>query len=49
MVISNKNNFELYTHVNTFALYIPNYYKSLFGAPEEGNFFMDESRADDIS
>lgn len=28
--------------------YITNYYKCLFGAPEEGNFFMDESRTDDI-
>jgi hypothetical protein len=25
-----------------------NCYKNLFGAPEEGNFFMDESRTDDI-
>ena len=28
--------------------YITNYYKSLFGAPEEGNFTLDESRTDDI-
>jgi hypothetical protein len=28
--------------------YITNYYKDLFGAPEEGNFFMDESQIDDI-
>lgn len=28
--------------------YITNYYKNLFGAPEEGNFSMDESRTDDI-
>jgi hypothetical protein len=28
--------------------YITNYYKNLFGAPEEGNFFLDESRRDDI-
>jgi hypothetical protein len=28
--------------------YITNYYKCLFGAPEEGNFFMDESQIDDI-
>jgi hypothetical protein len=28
--------------------YITNYYKNLFGAPEEGNFYMDESRTDDI-
>ena len=28
--------------------YITNYYKGLFGAPEEGNFSMDESRTDDI-
>jgi hypothetical protein len=29
-------------------LYITNYYKSLFGAPNEGNFSMDESRLEDI-
>jgi hypothetical protein len=29
--------------------YITNYYKNLFGAPEEGNFYMDESRTDDTS
>jgi hypothetical protein len=28
--------------------YITNYYKGLFGAPEEGNFSLDESRTDDI-
>ena len=28
--------------------YITNYYKGLFGAPEEGNFTLDESRTDDI-
>jgi hypothetical protein len=28
--------------------YITNYYKNLFGALEEGNFYMDESRTDDI-
>jgi hypothetical protein len=28
--------------------YITNYYKNMFGAPEEGNFFMDESQIDDI-
>jgi hypothetical protein len=28
--------------------YITAYYKNLFGAPEEGNFFMDESQTDDI-
>ena len=28
--------------------YITNYYKNLFGAPQEGNFSMDESRTDDI-
>jgi hypothetical protein len=28
--------------------YITNYYKNLFGEPEEGNFSMDESRIDDI-
>jgi hypothetical protein len=28
--------------------YITNYYKNLFGAPEEGNFYMDESQKDDI-
>jgi hypothetical protein len=28
--------------------YITNYYKNLFGSPEEGNFLMDESRTDDI-
>ena len=27
--------------------YITNYYKNLFGAPEEGNFSMDESRTND--
>jgi mannosylglycoprotein endo-beta-mannosidase len=29
--------------------YITNYYKGLFGAPEEGNFTLDESRTDDIT
>jgi mannosylglycoprotein endo-beta-mannosidase len=29
-------------------VYITNYYKNLFGAPEESNFSMDESRTDDI-
>jgi hypothetical protein len=28
--------------------YITSYYKNLFGAPEEGNFFMDETQTDDI-
>ena len=28
--------------------YITNYYKNLFGKPEEGNFSMDESRTNDI-
>jgi hypothetical protein len=28
--------------------YITNYYKGLFGSPEEGNFSMDETRTDDI-
>ena len=28
--------------------YITNYYKSLFGAPEEGDFSLDESRTEDI-
>ena len=28
--------------------YITNYYKGLFGAPEEGNFSLDESRTSDI-
>jgi hypothetical protein len=28
--------------------YITNYYKSLFGSPDEGNFGMDETRTDDI-
>jgi hypothetical protein len=28
--------------------YITNYYKNLFGASEEGNFFMDETQTDDI-
>jgi hypothetical protein len=28
--------------------YITSYYKGLFGAPKEGNFFMDESQIDDI-
>ena len=28
--------------------YITNYYKGLFGAPEEGNFSLDESRIADI-
>jgi hypothetical protein len=25
-----------------------NYYKNLFGATKEGNFYMDESQTDDI-
>ena len=29
--------------------YISSYYKSLFRAPDEGNFTLDESRIDDIS
>jgi hypothetical protein len=29
-------------------LYITNYYKGVFGDPEEGNFLMDESRTNDI-
>ena len=28
--------------------YITKYYKSLFGAPDEGNFSLDETRIDDI-
>jgi mannosylglycoprotein endo-beta-mannosidase len=28
--------------------YITNYYKGLFGSPDEGNFSMDETRTDDI-
>ena len=28
--------------------YITKYYKSLFGAPAEGNFTLDETRTDDI-
>jgi hypothetical protein len=28
--------------------YITSYYKNLFGAPDEGNFSMDESQIDDI-
>jgi mannosylglycoprotein endo-beta-mannosidase len=28
--------------------YITNYYKKLFGEPDEGNFTMDESRTEDI-
>jgi hypothetical protein len=28
--------------------YITSYYKNLFGAPEEGNFFLDETQTDDI-
>jgi hypothetical protein len=28
--------------------YITNYYKNLFGQPEEGNFSMDESQTTDI-
>jgi hypothetical protein len=28
--------------------YITNYYKNLFGAPDEGNFSLDETRTDDI-
>jgi hypothetical protein len=28
--------------------YIRNYYKGLFGSPNEGNFSMDETRTDDI-
>jgi hypothetical protein len=28
--------------------YITTYYKNLFGAPKEGNFFMDKSQTDDI-
>jgi hypothetical protein len=34
-------------HANL-KLYITNYYKGLFGSPDEGNFSMDESRIDDI-
>ena len=29
--------------------YITKYYKGLFGAPEEGNLSLDESRTDDIA
>jgi hypothetical protein len=29
-------------------LILLNYYKNLFGAPEEGNFYMDETQMDDI-
>jgi mannosylglycoprotein endo-beta-mannosidase len=28
--------------------YITNYYKNMFGSPEEGNFHMDETRTEDI-
>jgi hypothetical protein len=28
--------------------YVTNYYKNLFGSPEEGNFYMDETRTEDI-
>jgi hypothetical protein len=28
--------------------YITNYYKNLFGAPEEGNFSLDETRTEDV-
>jgi hypothetical protein len=28
--------------------YITNYYKDPFGTSEEGNFFLDESKTDDI-
>jgi hypothetical protein len=28
--------------------YITNYYKNIFGSPEEGNFHMDETRTEDI-
>jgi hypothetical protein len=28
--------------------YITNYYKNLFGAPEDGNFSLDETRTEDI-
>jgi hypothetical protein len=34
---------------NNLKSYITNYYKNLFGAPEEVNFSMDESRTDDIT
>jgi hypothetical protein len=34
--------------LDSLKVYINNYYKNLLGAPEEGNFSMDESRTDDI-
>jgi hypothetical protein len=34
--------------LDNLKVYILNYYKNLFGALEEGNFVMDESRMDDI-
>jgi hypothetical protein len=35
--------------LNNLKNYITSYYKNLFGAPEEGNFFIDETQIDDIS
>jgi hypothetical protein len=34
--------------LDNLKLYITNYYKNLFGSPEEGNFYMDETRMEDI-
>jgi hypothetical protein len=34
--------------VRSLESYITNYYKGLFGSPEEGNFSMDETRTDNI-
>jgi hypothetical protein len=34
--------------IDNLKKYITSYYKNLFGASEEGNFFMDESQIDDI-
>jgi hypothetical protein len=38
----------LHEGLDNLKVYITNYYKNLSGAPEEGNFYMDESRTDDI-
>jgi mannosylglycoprotein endo-beta-mannosidase len=34
--------------LDNFKKFITSYYKNLFGAPEEGNFFLDETQTDDI-
>jgi hypothetical protein len=34
--------------IDNLKKYITSYYINLFGALEEGNFFMDESQIDDI-